>query len=287
MHALLDPALLDVLSPSLGGSGLALLEAWSGWVAEATEAVRAGFGADDSTISELFSQLGYLGPFLILVACGFGFPLPEEVTMLGSGFLLYQGRVEAVPIVLTCWAATLIGDSVPYWIGRRWGRSALRFGPLARILHAERLGRLERRFERNGTWAVFVCRFLPGLRLPAWFTAGTLGMRYRRFIAVDGLGAALMTPAFVALGYGSGEKISELEGRVENFHQILGFVVLALVAIIATHLIFHQRPRRTDAPVHVGPERRRVDDGTDPCSDGPPAEDRPLDASDREAEQSA
>ena len=55
---------------------------------------------------------GYLAPFTVLVLCGFGFPLPEEVTMLGSGFLLYQGRVDGLAIVGVCFAATLIGDSV-------------------------------------------------------------------------------------------------------------------------------------------------------------------------------
>lgn len=191
-----------------------------------------------SGLSSFFAELGYLGPFLVLVACGFGFPLPEEVTMLGAGFLVYEGEVEAVPVVAVCWAATLIGDSVPYWVGRRFGRSALRIGPVARVLHAERMGAIERRFERNGSWAVFACRFVPGLRLPAWFTAGTLGMPYHRFLAIDGLGAMIMTPLFVLLGYGSGEKIAELEQRVENLHQILGFVALSLVGMLLARFVF-------------------------------------------------
>lgn len=191
-----------------------------------------------SALSAFFAELGYFGPFLVLVACGFGFPLPEEVTMLGAGFLVYEGEVEALPVVGVCWAATLIGDSVPYWVGRRFGRSALRIGPVARVLHPERMGSIERRFERNGSWAVFACRFVPGLRLPAWFTAGTLGMPYLRFIAIDGLGAMIMTPLFVLLGYTSGEKIAQLEQRVENLHQILGFVAMSLVAILLARYAF-------------------------------------------------
>lgn len=212
---------------------------------------------EQSAVTQFLTRFGYLGPFLVLLACGFGLPVPEEVTMLGSGFLLHQGRVEAVPIVAVCWVATLMGDSVPYWVGRRWGRSALSFGPLARILHAERMAAIEKRFERSGARAVFFCRFLPGLRLPAWFTAGTLGMRYPRFIATDGAGALIMTPLFVALGYHSGEKISELEAKVENLHEILGFVVLALAAIIATHLIFNRKS--APAPPEVPP----TDEGPD------------------------
>lgn len=187
---------------------------------------------------------GYLAPFVVLVLCGFGLPLPEEVTMLGAGFLAHRGQVEFVPVVLVCMLATLIGDSVPYSVGRRFGRRALRSRAVRRALHPERLRSIERRFERSGLWAVFICRFLPGVRLPAWFTAGTLGIPYHRFIAVDALGAALMTPAFVALGRFSGEQIAELEGRVEGLTQILGFVALALVVAILVHLAVSHKPRR-------------------------------------------
>ena len=128
-----------------------------------------------STLSRFFSEFGYLAPFTVLVLCGFGFPLPEEVTMLGSGFLLYQGRVEGLAILGVCFTATLIGDSIPYWLGRIYGRKALKIKAVRRILHPERLNNIERRFQRNDTRAVFVCRFLPGLRLPAWFTAGLSG----------------------------------------------------------------------------------------------------------------
>jgi len=227
-------------------------------VALLLEAITEG----QSTLPAFFAELGYFGPFLVLVACGFGFPLPEEVTMLGAGFLVYEGEVEALPVVGVCWAATLIGDSVPYWVGRRFGRSVLGIGPVARVLHPERMGAIERRFERNGAWAVFACRFVPGLRLPAWFTAGTLGMPYLRFIAIDGLGALLMTPLFVLLGYTAGEKIAELEQRVENLHQILGFVAISLVAILLARYAF----KGSGGDAAAGPQGR---------APGPDAEDEP------------
>ncbi|MEZ6016368.1 MAG: DedA family protein [Planctomycetota bacterium] len=187
---------------------------------------------------------GYLAPFVVLVLCGFGLPIPEEITMLGAGFLAHRGEVDFVPVVLVCMAATLIGDSIPYSVGRRFGRQALRSRAVRRALHPERLRSIERRFERSGLWAIFICRFLPGVRLPAWFTAGTLGIPYHRFIAVDALGAALMTPAFVALGRYSGEKIAELEGRVEGLTQILGFIAVALVVGMAIRMIVSHKPRR-------------------------------------------
>jgi membrane protein DedA with SNARE-associated domain len=246
--------------------------------------------ASGGTFLSEYLGTGYLAPFIVLVLCGFGLPIPEEITMLGAGFLSHRGDVDFVAVMFVCFAATLIGDSVPYWVGRRFGRQALRSRAVRRAVHPERLRSIERRFARNGLWAVFACRFLPGVRLPAWFTAGTLGIPYHRFIAVDALGAALMTPVFVGLGRLSGEKIAELEGRVEGLTQILGFVALALIVGVVIHLIVSHKPRRglggwrthgdgrtgvppgpasTDGPAESSPEvppapGPRLDSGRDP-----------------------
>ena len=192
------------------------------WLSEFGPAGFALVGDAGKGLFEYFSEFGYLAPFTVLLRCGFGFPVPEEVTMLGSGFLLYEGRVEALPVVGVCFVATLMGDSVPYWLGRLWGQKALTYKIVRKVLHAERLRTIEERFHRTGVRAVFACRFLPGLRLPAWFTAGTLGMSYPRFIATDAAGAAIMTPIFVFLGYASGEKIAELKDTVERDSTIQG-----------------------------------------------------------------
>jgi membrane protein DedA with SNARE-associated domain len=215
----------------------------------------------------LLSEPGYLAPFLVLVLCGFGLPVPEEITMLGAGFLLYQGEVDAAPIIAVCFAGTLLGDSVPFMVGRRFGRRALRNKAIRRAVHPERLRAIERRFDRQGPLAVFVCRFIPGLRLPTWFTAGSLGMPYLKFIAFDGLGAAILTPTLILLGRESGEQLAELEARIDDLHQILGFVVLALVAILLSHLWISRRWQ--------GQPRRTPDSARAKGAEAPPDGDRP------------
>lgn len=207
-----------------------------------------------SLVRRLFEDVGYAAPFLILLLTGCGLPIPEEVTMAGSGFLVFRGEVDYVSIVLTCYAATLLGDSIPYWLGRRWGMTALRFPLVARVVHPERMALLEDRFERHGNWAVFTCRFLPGVRLPGWFMAGTLGMSYPRFLLLDGLGAAIMTPIWVALGRAAGERIDRLEETVADLHQWLGFGVLALVVTLGVWLMVRRRERQVAAISNSRPQ---------------------------------
>jgi len=183
-------------------------------------------------LSEIFGEFSYLGPFVVLLLCGVGLPLPEEVTLIGSGLLLYREAVEFLPIVGVCSAAILLGDSIPYWLGRRYGSSALEIRWVGRILHPERMGRLRRRFQEHGNWTVFGCRFFAGVRLPGYFIAGTMGMAYTRFLLLDALGVAISVPASIYLGKLFGGQVDTLKHRVHDMHLILAFVALSLILIL-------------------------------------------------------
>jgi membrane protein DedA with SNARE-associated domain len=183
-------------------------------------------------ISALFGRFNYLAPFAVLLLCGVGLPVPEEVTLIGSGILLHRGQVEFVKIVVTCGAAILIGDSIPFWLGRHYGMSALRLGFVRRVLHPERFARLEERFRAHGNWATFVCRFFAGVRIPGYFLAGTMKMSYARFLLLDTLGILISVPVSIYLGKWFGDSIDTLKQRVGDLHLILAFLALSLVIFI-------------------------------------------------------
>src|SRR6185436_6946436 len=114
------------------------------------------------------------------------------------------------PISAVCAAAILIGDSLPFWLGRIYGMRALQIGWVRRMLHAERFAKLEERFRDHGNWTTFVFRFFPGVPIPGYFIAGTMRMSYPRFLLLDGLGVALSVPTSIWLGkLVSAEIISE------------------------------------------------------------------------------
>lgn len=202
---------------------------------------------NDSMISGAFGRLGYWGPFLILFAAGAGLPVPEEVTMTGSGYLLYQEQVGLFPIIATCWVATLLGDSIPFWTGRLFGLRALRIPLVAKVLHPERFALIEENVSNHGGWAVFTARFLPGLRLPAYFTAGTAGMNFWRFWAIDAIAAAIMTPTYILLGRAFGAKIGQLERTVQDSTEALGFILLLIVAFMSVRAMGQRRDRQAAA----------------------------------------
>ena len=192
----------------------------------------------------LLERFHYLAPFTFLLLCGVGMPLPEEVALIGSGILLHEGEVRFVPITLVCSLAILIGDSIPYWIGRHWGLAALKTRFVAKIVHPERFAKLERRFSEHGNWVVFSCRFMPGLRIPGYFVAGTLGMGYGRFLLLDVLGVLISVPVSIWLGKIFGGSIEHLKHVYKDLHLILAFLVLALTLVIVIRAWRRRREER-------------------------------------------
>jgi membrane protein DedA with SNARE-associated domain len=109
---------------------------------------------------------------------------------------------------------------------------------VARILHPERFAKLERKFADNGNLSVFTCRFLPGLRIPGYFIAGTLGMSYARFLVLDSLGVLVSVPTsiWVAMVFFKkfGEEIEGAAKAVSDFNHVVlaGLVVLVIAVVI-------------------------------------------------------
>jgi len=202
-------------------------------------------------VGEIFGEFSYLAPFVVLLLCGVGLPLPEEVTLIGSGILYYRGEVEFLPIVLVCSTAILLGDSIPYFLGRKFGMNALRVRWVARVLHPERFARLRIRFEEHGNWATFACRFFPGVRLPGYFIAGTMGMRFSRFILLDALGVLISVPVSIYLGKLFGGSMDTLRDRVRDMHLILAFLALSLVLTLVVRRR-RIRPQTSVAPPEAG-----------------------------------
>jgi membrane protein DedA with SNARE-associated domain len=198
----------------------------------------------DGLVLGAFGRFNYLAPFLVLLLCGVGLPLPEEVTLIASGLLVHQGQVDFYAVTAVCSAAILIGDSVPFFLGRRYGMNALKVRWVRRIIHPERFARLERRFERHGNWAVFACRFFAGVRIPGYFLAGTMRMSFGRFLLLDTLGVLVSVPLSIWMGMIFAEQVDRLQESFRSLHLVLAFAILCLGLVL---LIRGRRRRSSEA----------------------------------------
>lgn len=171
--------------------------------------------------------------FGILLACGVGVPFPEDVSLICGGYLVFRGAANLPMMVATGFLGILAGDSLIYWGGRRLGNRARtdhgRF--LRRLLTPERRAKVEALFARHGEKIVMAARFMPGVRAVTFFTAGSAGMPYARFICFDGLAALASAPAFVFLGFRFGRQLQRVIELLKRF-QIGTAVAILLIACV-------------------------------------------------------
>ena len=125
------------------------------------------------------SEFTYFGIFFILLLCGLGLPLPEDIIIFTSGYLSYLGTIEPITALIVNLIGILVGDLIIYGIGYYYGETILRFRFFKKIATNERLEKSKRLFATNGKKAVFFGRFLMGLRAPLFLVDGIT--RFPRF----------------------------------------------------------------------------------------------------------
>ncbi len=146
----------------------------------------------------------------IQAAGGGGFP--GKTTLVVAGVLAARGRFEIWQVIVVAALAGIVGGYVGYAIGWFGGRRLveLRFVQ-ARL--GRQLERVEAFFEAHGTKAVFLARFLPGLKVAACPAAGTFRMRLAPFLVWHALGAIAFAVVFGLLAFWAGEAVIELVER--------------------------------------------------------------------------
>lgn len=164
----------------------------------------------DSILS-LIEQYGYLVVLFGVMAESAGVPLPGETILIAAGLLAHQSRLDVGDVISFGILGAVVGDQIGYWTGRKGGRPfVLKWGRYVRIT-PEKLGRAEIFFARHGGKAVFLARFVAGLRVFGALTAGVSRMHWRTFIFYNVLGGAVWATAAVLAGYLLGGSLALVE----------------------------------------------------------------------------
>ena len=156
-----------------------------------------------------------------------GLFVPGELAMLAGGYIAYQGQAELGPMMVLAAFCAILGDSLGYQLGRRFGPS-LKRTRLGRRVGEERWARAEHYLVERGGRAVFFGRFIGVMRALVPTLAGASHMPYRRFLLWSALGGILWAPSIVALGYLAGSSYR----RVEHYAGQAGLVLLGLIVTL-------------------------------------------------------
>jgi len=221
---------------------------------------------------EMFANSPYPSVAVVFLVCGLGFPLPEELVLISAGYVCFKEIAALAPMMLTCSGAILLGDLVPFALGRIFGTRLLRRRTMRVLVNRRRLALFDRWFRRRGDLVIFLARFVTGLRIVAYFTAGTMRMSFLRFIALDLAGIVLVVPLLVWIGYSSGHLIDEAIEQVQRVER--GILIATVAGLVALGLWYWLRRRRKhDAPrpadTFVGPSVEPDPSGADSSDEDP------------------
>lgn len=194
-------------------------------------------------LGERSLHVGYAFVFGVLLLCGFGLPMPEDVILVTGGVLAWLASPLETPtlrelpfdpglqrMVLVGLLGILAGDSVIYWMGRRLGFRIAEFRLLRRLVPPDKLQEVEKRLRRRGKVVVVIARYLPGLRAPTYFTVGHSRLPYWQFLIFDGLAALISAPLWVCIGFWFGDDIERAAREASRFSS---YILLGLAVVLA------------------------------------------------------
>lgn len=179
---------------------------------------------------EWLHEFSYAGIFFALLLCGLGVPLPEEPVLLAGGYIAYKGITHLGPTILVAMAGILLGDTIAFILGRRYGKTPAFLGFFKRFASLRTLVKARRFMRENGNRTIFTVRFMPGLRMPTYFMAGSLGVPIAVFLFYDFLAALISVPVSVVAAWYFGEQLDQALRVSGGFHRVLLAVLLLLVA---------------------------------------------------------
>ena len=158
----------------------------------------------------LIQTVGLIGIiFIIFAETGlfFGFFFPGDSLLFTAGILASQGIFNIYEILIFCTLAAIIGDSVGYWSGKKYGRKLFErdagfFFKKQRIYEAEKF------YEKHGKYTIIIARFIPIIRTFAPIVAGIGRMHFSTFISYNIFGGVIWVSGLSLLGYFLGGMIS-------------------------------------------------------------------------------
>jgi membrane protein DedA with SNARE-associated domain len=199
-------------------------------------------------VLSLHSGLVYLVVGLLVFAedaLFVGFVIPGETAAILGGVAASRGQVSVVLMCVVVVLAAIVGDTVGYEIGARYGVRVLSVPALRR--RERQVASAEETLARRGGVAVFVARFIAFLRAVMPFLAGLSHMRYRRFLVYNAAGGLIWGVGSVLLGYLAGNSYSRIE---KLFGRGVALVVggLVIVALVVWTIRRRRRERANRTP---------------------------------------
>jgi membrane protein DedA with SNARE-associated domain len=233
------------------------------------------------------SHYGYLAVAGLVLLEDFGVPVPGETVLILGAVYAGTGRLSVWVVGVLAFLAAVAGDNIGFAIGHFGGRALVdRYGRYI-LLTRERVDRATAFFDRHGGKVIAVARFVEGLRQANGIIAGLTGMRWRRFLAFNALGAALWVGVWTCVGYFSGNNIDAIYRAATRYEAYFAAVIGAAILAFVAHRVWRWRRQRGAAGTAraAAGERSSRDAGHGPAGTRAEAETDAEACEDRQAQE--
>ena len=181
----------------------------------------------------------------ILLLCGFGLPVPEDIILISGGYLAHLRVIDIGIFVPLAMFGVLAGDSTIFLLGKKLGYPFLKKKFARRFISTENLARAEDAFEKYGDRIFFAARFLPGLRAPIYFTGGALNAKFYKFFIFDFFAAIISVPLWIFAAYYGGEYLGKVIHVGKNIqYGIIAFIVLLVIITLVWRIYKYRNGRK-------------------------------------------
>ena len=192
-------------------------------------------------LRDYLAHYGYWAVAAALLLENAGLPVPGETMLLLASFLAFsEHRLRLPYIILVGVCAATIGDNLGFLLGHYGGKPLLeRYRKVPRVYRT--IARGESLIHRYGSFAIFIARFIAGMRIIAGPLAGVLHMPWRKFVVFNFLGAAVWVTVISSVGYFFGRHWDELARIMKGFN----LAVLLAAVLLAVFFWWRQRRKGT------------------------------------------
>jgi membrane protein DedA with SNARE-associated domain len=183
-------------------------------------------------IVAVISALGYSGVVLLMAIESACIPLPSEIIMPFSGYLVSTGQMNLWLVSIAGALGCVLGSLVAYWVGSKGGRPLIeKYGRYV-LISKHDLDLADRWFEKRGELIIFLSRMLPAVRTFIAFPAGVARMNLKRFVIYTFAGSLPWCLALAYVGQKLGEKWNKDDTLKTWFHRF-DFVILIVGLLLA------------------------------------------------------
>lgn len=179
--------------------------------------------------NHIITQFSYLGVFIWFLIFDQITPIPEEIVLITLGYLSHHGLLNPIGAAIAAWLGLIIIDNTYFYAATSGGRFFQRF---KRSANKGLVEQFKQRVAENAWGTLLVMAFVPKLRFFGPIVAAAANLKWRKFLFIDGVGAAAYVLVYMALGIFFEHQLKMITDEIHYLQHSIFAIIIAILAIL-------------------------------------------------------